>query len=102
MPARIDATPIATIGQPAVATRYRPNALATANAAIIARFIAAALIRPADTARSGPLRQRLGEPPGAGGRRRRGDPARAVRGGDRGRIVAGRGGPVLAVGGGRD
>src|SRR3569623_1219205 len=56
MPARIDATPIATIGQPAGATRYRPNALATANAAIIARFIAAALIRPAETARSGPMR----------------------------------------------
>src|SRR6266566_4758421 len=56
MPAAIDASPIATIGQPPTVARYAPNAAATANATIIARFIAAAEISPALTARSGPMR----------------------------------------------
>src|SRR3954469_21814835 len=56
MPDSTDATPIATTGQPATATRYTPSRVATPNAAIIARFIAPGLIRPAATARSGPTR----------------------------------------------
>src|SRR5215468_3912931 len=56
MPETTEATPIATTGQPATATRYTPSRVAAPNAAIIARFIAPGLIRPAATARSGPTR----------------------------------------------
>src|SRR5262249_14679690 len=56
MPEITDATPMPTTGQPATTTRYTPSRVATPNAAIMARFIAPGVIRPAATARSGPIR----------------------------------------------
>src|SRR6185436_10011674 len=56
IPDAIEARPSAAIGQPPTQARYAPNAAAIANAPAIARFIAAAEIRPAATARTGPMR----------------------------------------------